>query len=84
MSNAKTFAAYISARVRGMKSHLMESSDLDALLDSAGPDAMAEILLTSAYESEMAEAMTRYSGADAVEDGATRNLINTFSKLRSM
>lgn len=84
MSNEKTFAAYIGARVRGMKSHLMDSSDLDALLDSADPDAMAEILLTSAYESEMAEAMTRYSGADAVEDGATRNLVNTFSKLRRM
>ncbi|MFP6582601.1 MAG: V-type ATPase subunit [Candidatus Hydrogenedentota bacterium] len=81
---ANTFAAYINARVRAMKSSLMESSELDALLDSAGPDAMAELLLTSSYEVEMAEAMTRYQGADAVEDGVTRNLINTFAKLRRM
>lgn len=77
-------AAYINARVRGMKSSLMDSSELDALLDSSGPDAMAELLLTSAYEAEIAEAMTRYQGADAVEDGVSRNLIATFAKLRRM
>jgi ATP synthase A1 C subunit len=81
---ANTFAAYINARVRGMKSSLMEPSELDSLLDSAGPDAMAELLLTSSYESEVAEALTRYQGADAVEDGVTRNLVATFSKLRRM
>lgn len=77
-------AAYINARVRGMKSSLMDASDLDALLDSAGPEAMADLLLTSGYETEMAEALTRYQGADAVEEGVTRNLIATFAKLRRM
>ncbi len=84
MANAKSHAAHVSARVRGMKSHLMDTNDLDSLLESAGPDAMAELLLTSPYESEVAEAMTRYQGADAVEDGVTRNLIHTFTKLRKM
>ena len=78
----KTNAAYINARVRGMKSKLMPASDIDGLLDSAGPDAMTELLLTTGYEHEVAESMTRYQGADAVEDGVTRNLINTFAKLR--
>ena len=84
MANVKSHAAHVSARVRGMKSHLLDATDLDSLLDSTGPDAMAELLLTTPYESEMAEAMTRYQGADAVEDGVTRNLIHTFTKLRKM
>lgn len=82
MGNSKSFAAYVNARVRGMKSNLMDSSELDALIDSSDPGAMVDLLLTSPYEHEIAEAMTRYQGADAVEEGATRNLINTFSKLR--
>ncbi|MFP6582328.1 MAG: V-type ATPase subunit [Candidatus Hydrogenedentota bacterium] len=82
MANALNFAAYINARVRAMKSNLMDSGELDALLDCSGPDAMADMLLISTYETEVAEAMARYQGADAVEDGVTRNLINTFSKLR--
>ena len=84
MANAKSHAAHVSARVRGMKSHLLDTTDLDSLLESAGPEAMAEMLLTTPYETEMAEALTRYQGADAVEDGVTRNLINSFTKLRKM
>jgi ATP synthase A1 C subunit len=82
MGNSRSFAAYINARVRAMKSDLMDSSELDALMDCASPDAMADLLLNSPYKSEVAEAMSRYQGADAVEDGATRNLISTFAKLR--
>ena len=84
MAKISIQAAYISARVRGMKSHLMDATDLDSLMECAGPEAMADVLLTTPYELEMAEAMTRYQGADAVEDGATRNLLNTFRKLRRM
>ena len=84
MAKVSMQAVNISARVRGMKSHLLDASDLDSLMESAGPDAMSELLLTTPYETEMAEAMTRYQGADAVEEGVTRNLINTFSKLRRM
>lgn len=84
MAKVNIEAAYISARVRGMKSHLLDTNDLDSLMESAGCDAMADLLLTTPYELEMAEAMTRYRGADAVEEGATRNLVNTFSKLRRM
>lgn len=82
MSRSTSFAAYINARVRGMKSKLMDAGDLDALLDSASPAAMADILLTSEYEVEIAEALTRYQGADAIEDGVTRNLVKSFGKLR--
>jgi ATP synthase A1 C subunit len=83
MASATTYAAYLSARVRGMKSGLLDRAQLDAMIDKADPDSMADSLLTSPYEVEMAESLTRYAGADAVEDAASRNLVNTFAKLRS-
>ena len=52
MANAKSHAAHVSARVRGMKSHLLDTTDLDSLLESAGPEAMAEMLLTTPYETD--------------------------------
>ena len=82
MASVKTYVAHINARVRGMKSDLLSSAQLDAMIDKADPSAMADTLLTSPYEVEMAEALTRYAGADAVEDAASRNLVNTFAKLR--
>lgn len=78
------FAPYISARVRGMKSGLMPRSELGALLDKSDLGAMADVLLTSAYEVEMAEAMSTHQGSVAIEDALSRNLVNTFSRLRRL
>lgn len=78
------FAPYIGARVRGMKSGLKLRSELDALLDKGDLGTMADMLLTSAYEVEMAEAMSTYQGAAAIEDALSRNLVNTFSRLRRL
>ncbi len=75
-------AAYVNARVRGMRSRLMSSRTLDSFLDKADLQAMTEALLSSPYEVEMAEALTRYEGAEAIEDATSRNLMNTISKLR--
>ena len=84
MADEKIFAAYVNARVRGMKSTLLAPSDLNNLLDSADLKALENALLSTPYEFEMAEAMTRFEGADAVEDAVSRNLVNTFAKLRRM
>lgn len=78
------FGPFITARVRGMKSGLLSRGELDAFIDRGDLQSMSEQLLSSVYETEMAEAMTRYTDADAIEDGVTRNLINTFSRLRAM
>lgn len=83
MSELETFAANINARVRGMKSQLFSPMEMESLIDRT-PQGMAESLLSSAYEAEMAESLTRYQGADAVEDAVTRNLIHTFEKLRRL
>jgi vacuolar-type H+-ATPase subunit C/Vma6 len=83
MAAAKSFSEHISARVRGMKSTLLDTAQLDAMIDKSDAAAMADTLLTSPYEVEMAESLTQYAGADAVEDAASRNLVNTFAKLRA-
>jgi ATP synthase A1 C subunit len=84
MSDTETFAAYINARVRGMKSALFSSSDLTGLVDAADIKALENALLSSPYENEMAESMTRYEGADAVEDAVSKNLVTTFAKLQRL
>lgn len=80
----RSFGAYLSARLRGMKSRLLSQSDLDGLLEKGEGDSLSQALLTTPYGDEMAEALTRYEGANAVEDAASRNLVNTFAKLRNL
>ena len=53
----KSSAAYISARARGMKSNLLDTTQLDAMIDKADAVAMADTLLTSPYGVEMAESL---------------------------
>ncbi len=81
---ADSFGAYINARVRGMKSALLSRNELEAMLDGGRIDQIGEALLKSPYEVELAEALSRYQGADAIEDAVSRNLVVTFGKLRSM
>ena len=78
----EAFTAYMNARVRGMKRALMSSAELEVLLDRANAPAMAEALLSSSYEQEMADALTHSEGANAIEEAVTRNLTVTFAKLR--
>lgn len=72
---------YYNTRVRAMKSALLAREQLEELLDQGDIGRLIEFLLNSPYDDEMAEALTRYEGADAVEDAVSRNLVNTFSKL---
>ena len=77
-------ASFINARVRGMKSALLSRSELEGMLDAGRIDQIGETLLKSPYEVELAEALSRYQGADAIEDAVSRNLVATFAKLRAM
>ncbi|MEK7794722.1 MAG: V-type ATPase subunit [Candidatus Hydrogenedentota bacterium] len=82
MPNA--FGAFISARAHGMKSGLMSRAEIESLIDRGASDGLAEALLSTRYDKEIAEALTRYKGVDAVEDAASRNLVNTFARLRGL
>ncbi len=81
---ASSAAAFVNARVRGMKSSLLGRNDLEALLDSGRLDQIGETLLKSPYDVELAEALSRYQGAEAIEDAVSRNLVNTFGRLKAM
>lgn len=81
---SEDFAGYVSARVRSMKSQLLEQSELETLIDKNDASAISEALLSSSYEHEMAEALTHLQGPDAIEDAASRNLVKTFATLRKM
>lgn len=77
------FMVYYNTRVRAMKSALLTREQFEELLNQADFARIVEFLLNSPYETEMAEALTRYEGADAVEDAVSRNLVDTFRKLLS-
>jgi V/A-type H+/Na+-transporting ATPase subunit C len=77
----ESFATYFNARIRGMKSRLLTRAQFDDFLEVGSEQAIVDRLLNSPYSEEMAEALTRASGAQAVEDAASRNLVNTFNKL---
>lgn len=83
MADMDPFVLHFNARVHGMKRELFSSTSIDGFLDQGDLARLLESLLDSAYSREMAEAMTRYQGADAVEEAVSRNLVATFQTLLS-
>jgi ATP synthase A1 C subunit len=77
--DTETASAYLNSRMHGMKSRLLERAQIDAMLDHEGLQATVDLLIDSPYAEDMAEALTRFEGADAVEEAVSRNLMNTFS-----
>jgi ATP synthase A1 C subunit len=75
------FMVYFNTRVRAMKSALLTREQMEDLLNQGDPGRLIEFLLNSPYGAEMAESLTRYEGADAVEDAVSRNLVSTFQRL---
>jgi len=72
---------YFNARVHGMKSHLIPNAQLEELLAQDNVQRLIDALLESEYRTEMAEALSRYQGADAIEDALSRNLAATFNRM---
>lgn len=72
---------HFNARVRGMRSELFSRVDIEEMLLTGDIQRMIDRLLESPYRKEMAEALTRHSGADAVEEALSRNLAETYNKL---
>lgn len=81
MADMDPFVLHFNARVHGMKRDLIGSRALDEFLEQGDLVRFTETLLDSAYRTEMAEALTRYKGADAIEEAVSRNLIYTFQTL---
>lgn len=72
---------YYNTRVRAMKSALLSREQFEELLSMGDVQRIIEFMLSSPYEEDIAESLTRYEGADAVEDAASRNLVRTYRRL---
>jgi len=72
---------HTNTRVRGMKSHLLSRQEIDEMLSQGDLQRMQDRLLDSPYRHELAEALTRQHGADAIEEAVSRNLVDTFQLL---
>ena len=75
------FILHFNARVHGMKRDLFTNGTVGEFLEQGDLARFVDALLDSAYRTEMAEALTRYQGADAVEVAVSRNLVTTFQLL---
>ena len=71
------------ARARAMKSRLFTPQRLEALLDAHEIPMVVDVLLNSPYAREMAEALAREKGAEAIEEAVSRNLVSTLQWLRA-
>jgi vacuolar-type H+-ATPase subunit C/Vma6 len=81
MADPEPNIIYFNSRIHGMRSHLFERGQIEEMLSQDDLSRMMDTLLESAYHTELAEATTRFSGADAIEEGVTRNMVHTFQNM---
>lgn len=82
MSDTDSMVIHFNALVHGLKSQLLPSSSYEEFLTFPNVQRLIEALLESPYRKEMAEALTRYQGADAVEDAVQRNRAHQVAMLQ--
>lgn len=80
-TEAEPMVVHVNTRIRAMQSRLFTRERFEDLLDQNDITLLIEVLLSSPYETEMAQALARYKGPEAVEDAVTRNFGETFRRL---
>jgi len=75
---------YANARIRGMKSRLLKSSDLKELAAKLDVDSVTKMLEQTPYRRELEDASVQYSGITCIEEALRRNLAKTFRLLFDM
>jgi V/A-type H+-transporting ATPase subunit C len=75
--------SYANARIRAMKSRLLERSALEELAAKLDVDAVINQLQETPYREDIADASVKHSGKACVEDALRRNLGKTFRLLLS-
>src|SRR3972149_1443971 len=73
---------YINARVRAMRSRLLDAGRMEELLAVPTLDAFTQALNTTPYGHEVQEALTRYPALQAVDAALARNFYHTTTKIR--
>lgn len=81
MSDPNTDIVYFNARISGKKSGLFSKSAVEDFLNQGDLQRMQDVLLESTYRKEMAEALTRHQGPEAIEEALSRNLAETYRGL---
>lgn len=72
---------YINARIRGMKSRLLDHRTLDNLILQPDMDSLMAELEKTAYREDLIEAKGKYTGVTAVEHALRNNFVRTFRKV---
>jgi len=81
MSDADSMLIHFNALVHGLKSHLLPAAKLEEMLAQGDVTRLTEMMLDTSYRKEMAEALTRAHGADAVEEAVHRSRAAMFNTL---
>ncbi len=74
---------YINARVRAMRSRLLDAARIDELLAAPSFEAFLQALGSSPYSRELQEALTRFTGLAAIDEALARNFLGTTTKILS-
>ena len=74
---------YINARVRAMKSRLLDPGRMEELLAVPTLDAFIQALNNTPYGHDLQEALSRYATLQAVDVALARNFYNTTTKVLS-
>lgn len=72
---------YINARVRAMRSRLLQAGRMDELLGASTFDAFLHGLTATPYARDLQEALTRYQSIGAVDEALARNFFQTTRKI---
>lgn len=73
MAEVDASVAHFNTLVHALKSKLLPMSSFEEYMAFGSADRLGEVLLESSYRTEMAEALTRSHGADAVEEAIQKN-----------
>lgn len=74
---------YINARVRAMRSRLLDPGRMEELLALPTLDAFTQAMGNTPYGQPMQEALTRHSGVRAVDEALARHFHQTTTKILS-
>jgi len=75
--------AYINARVKVMNSRLLPAARLDELFRASDLDTVLQGLADTPYNVELAEALSRFTGVRAVDEGLSQNFSHTTQRILS-
>lgn len=72
---------YVNARIRGMKSHLLDRRILEDLIFQPDLDSLISYLEKTPYKDDIIEAKIQYSGVLCIEYALRTNFTKTFRKI---